>query len=170
MTTPWNAMTLNGFTFSTPVACGFSIQSTSSKSRVIRSPVFLQLGSRSSKFELRSAVATSIDVFNANSGFIDQKSTAGINSWLTTSTSHFDPPSGLKSINALSLKSFTTKPDLNLFKPSASLTWNVLVSNSNALNEVILSKFSILCSSLPISRIVYLRLSFILIIGSRTTS
>ena len=35
---------------------------------------------RSSKFELRSAVATSIDVFNANSGFIDQKSTAGINS------------------------------------------------------------------------------------------
>ena len=84
----------------------------------------------------------------------------------STSTSQLEPPSGLKSINDLSLKSFTTKPLLNLFRPSASLTWNDFVSNSKALNDVSFSKFSILFSSAPISRIVNLRLSFNLISAS----
>ena len=69
-------------------------------------------------------------------------------------------------MNDLSLKSFTTKPLLNLFRPSASLTWNDFVSNSKALNDVSFSKFSILFSSAPISRIVNLRLSFNLISAS----
>ena len=69
-------------------------------------------------------------------------------------------------MNDLSLKSFTTKPLLNLFSPSASLTCNDFVSNSSALNDVIVSKFSILFSNSPMSRIVNLRLSFNLIRAS----
>ena len=105
----------------------------------------------------------------ASSGFIDQKSIQQNNSRFSTSTSHFEPPSGLKSINDLSLKSFTTKPVLNLFKPSASLTCNDFVSNSSALNDDSVSKFSILFSNAPISRIVNLRLSFNLTSASLTS-
>ena len=132
----------------------------------MKSPDFLQSESKSCRLEFISAVLTSIPSFNASSGFIDQKSTAEINSLFSTSTSHLEPPSPLKSINSLSLKLLTTKPDLNLFNPSASLTLNDFVSNSNALNDVIFSKFSILFSSAPISRIVNLRLSFNLISAS----
>ena len=133
---------------------------------MIKSPVFWQLGSNNCKFELTSADEISIPVSKASSGFIDQKSTALISSLFTTSTSQLEPPSTSKLINDLSLKSFTTNPVLNLFNPSASLTWNAFVSNSRALNDVNVSRFSILFSNAPISRIVNLRLSRNLICGS----
>ena len=41
---------------------------------------------------------------------------------LITSTSHLDPISGEKSIKFLLEKSLTTRPVLNLSRPSASLT------------------------------------------------
>ena len=66
----------------------------------------------------------------------------------------------------VSLKSSTKKPDLNLSRLSASLTWNVFVSSSNNESEVTTSRFSILSSSLPISLIVYLLLSKTLITAS----
>ena len=132
----------------------------------MKSPVFLQLGSSNLKFELKSAVSTLIDGSKANSGFIDQKSIALINSFCTVSISHLEPLSGVKSIKSLFLKSLTTKPLLNLFNPSLSLTWKEFVSNSSALNDVICSRFSILFSRFAISRIVNLRLSRILISGS----
>ena len=72
MTNPWKAITLNGFTFSVVVACGFSIQSTSSYANVIKSPVFWQFGSESFRLEFKSAVFTSILESKANSGSIDQ--------------------------------------------------------------------------------------------------
>ena len=66
----------------------------------------------------------------------------------------------------LFLKSSTKNPDLNLDKPSASCIWSVFVSNSSKLKDVTISKFSTLSSILPISLIVYLRLSIIVMIAS----
>ena len=57
------------------------------------------------------------------------------------------------------LKSSTKNPVLNLDNPSASWTCNVLVSNSSNERDVNSSRFSILSSRVPISLIVYLRLS-----------
>ena len=135
---------------------------------MIKSPVFLQLVSNSCKLEFKSAASISILGFNASSGLIDQKSTALINSLLITSTSHREPVSLEKSIKFLSEKLLTTNPVLNLLSPSASLTSKDCVLTSKALKEVVNSKFSILFSRAPISLIVNLLLSYILILGALT--
>ena len=106
----------------------------------------------------------------ASSGFIDQKSTALTNSLFTTSTSHLEPVSGVKSIKFLLAKLSTTNPVLNLLRPSASLTSNDCASTSKALKVVVNSKFSILLSRSPMSLIVNLLLSHNVIIGSLTVS
>ena len=72
----------------------------------------------------------------------------------------------LMSSKLLSLKSSTKKPVLNLDNPSASCICRVFVSNSSKLKEVIVSKFSILSSNLPISLIVNLLLSIIMTLAS----
>ena len=167
---PANVITLNGLIFSTSVACGWSNQSTSVYASVIMSPVFWQFVSSNCKLEFKSAVAKSICGLSANSALKDQKSTALHISLFLTSTSIFDPVSGVKSINLLSLKLLTAKPLLNRSKPSASLTWNDLVSNSRAFRVVNVSRLSILFSRAPISLIVNLRLSCNLIDGCLTVS
>ena len=125
----------------------------------------MQLVSKSFRFEFRSEVAKSIAGSSASSALIDQKSTALINSRWKVSTSHIEPSSGSKLINLLSLKLLTAKPVLNLSKPSASLTWKDFVSSSSAFNVVVFSRLTILFSRAPISLIVNLRLSLILIDG-----
>ena len=66
----------------------------------------------------------------------------------------------------LSLKSLTINPDLNLSRPFASVTFNVFVESSNIVRLVRSSRFSILSSSFPMSRIVNLLLSLRRISGS----
>ena len=112
----------------------------------------------------------SIDGFKANSGLIDQKSVALINSLFKTSTSHLDPVSGEKSMKFLSEKLLTTRPVLNRSSPSASLTWSDCALTSKALKVVVSSKFSILFSRSPISLIVNLLFSNILMFGALTVS
>ena len=126
--------------------------------------------SNSCKLEFKSAASISILGFNANSGFIDQKSTALINSLLKMSTSHREPVSLEKSIKFLLEKSLTTNPVLNRFKPSASFTSRVCALVSSAVKEVVSSKFSILFSNAPMSLIVNLLLSDILMTGLLTVS
>ena len=166
LTWPAKTITLNGLIFSTCVACVFFISlATSSYFKVIKSPVFWQFASNNLVFKDVSTVVSSIEGSNANSALSDQKSTALINSLLTTSTSHLEPWVLLKFIKFLSLKSFTTNPVLNLSKPSASVTCKDLVSFSKAVREVITSRLSIRFSRLPISLMVYLLLSNNLILG-----
>ena len=120
---PTNTITLNGLTFSTCVACRFLISlATCAYFNVIKSPVFWQFASNNLRLEFKSAESGSIPGSNATSALNDQKSTALI-SWLfATSTSHLDPSSLLKSTKSLFLKLLTTKPLLNLSKPSQSFT------------------------------------------------
>ena len=125
---------------------------------MIKSPVFWTLVSNNSRFWEKSAVSTLVDKFNANSGFIDQKSKGTINSLLSGSTDILQSGS-FTSKKSVFLKSSTKNPVLNLDKPSVSWTCKVFVSSSNKLNEVTCSKVSILSSSLPISLMVYLTLS-----------
>ena len=81
--------------------------------------------------ELRSAASTSMDGFKANSGLIDQKSVALINSLFKVSTSHLDPVSGEKSMKFLSEKLLTTRPVLNRSRPSASVSYTHLTLPTN---------------------------------------
>ena len=105
----------------------------------------------------------SIDGFNASSGLREYQSIGVISCLLAVSTSdNVSPPSSL----AVSLKSSTKKPLLNLSRPSASLTWKVFVSTSSRERLVTSSRVSILSSSAPISRIVYLLLSTVVTTAS----
>ena len=110
-------------------------------------------------------MSTLVAKFNANSGFIDQKSKGTINSLLSGSTDTLQSGS-LVSKKSVFLKSSTKNPVLNLDKPSISWTCKVFVSSSSKLNEVTSSKASILSSRLPISLIVYLTLSATLTFAS----
>ena len=147
---------------------------------MIKSPVFLTLGSNRGRSAEKSAVCEFIDVSNANSGFTDHMWAGAV---IIFSSPSLTLPSNfflllvlrvtdtLQSILSISiklvfLKSSTKNPVLNLVKPSASWICNVFVSNSSKLNDEVISKFSILSSNLPISLMVNLTLSVNVIIAS----
>ena len=145
------------------MACGCSIQSTSVYANVNRSPVFWIFGSNNFRFWLISVVERSIPGSSASSAGIDQKSTGTIpvGSDLLISIVVY-----LLSARDLSLKLVTINPDLNLLRPVASVTSRVCALSSSILKLVTSSRFSILCSSFAISRIVNLLLSLNKIFGS----
>ena len=155
-------------TFSTLVACGFPIPiSTLLYARVMISPVFWTFGSANLRFWFKSAVEVSILGSKASSASIVHISTGAIPA----------APSLLISIvvrsgsaKLLSLKSQTINPVLNLSKPLASVIEVVFVPNSNIVKLVTASRLSTLLAILPISRIVYLLLSFRVICGSLPAS
>ena len=164
-TAPTNTITLNGFTFSTFVACGWFKNSTSSYLSVKISPVFWIFGSRSLRFCEGSAVVRSIPGSYAKSAAIEKKSTGAIAVALSLAISRVERRG---SIRVLSLKSLTINPDLNLSNPFWSVTAIVFAVSSSIVKLVTSSRLSILSSNLPISRMVNLLLSLRRISGFLT--
>ena len=96
---------------------------------------------------------------------IDQKYFGTSSVFLSESTAQSQSSLPI-SIKLTPLKSSTKNPVLNLDKPSASWICKVFVSNSSKLNDVVVSRFAILSSNLPISFMVNLTLSSIIIFAS----
>ena len=153
---PEYSTTWKGFTFSTLVANGCSIQSIESYFKVTVFPVFCTLSSKSLKFSDKSIFSSETKVLGVIIFFILFLDINGVNSLLFWSTSTVDM---LRLIKLAFEKSSTKNPVLNLLKPCASCICKVWVFNSNKDNDVVISNLSSLSSILPISLIVYLLLS-----------